>query len=173
MIITPKVCCVVTMTSHQKKPGAHRLLQLSDEARRIATGLAQLSVRSTTLPSGEAEIGRARPEISAGQIDAVIYRRRQRAAYFPQDLLWDPAWDMMLHLLRAEVMQLRVSVSSLCGAAGVSATSALRWLKHLEQRDLVLRRADPLDRRRIFVELSDDGSSRLRQWFADSFSEVA
>ena len=160
------------MSSHSRKPAADRLLQLSQEVSRIATSLAQLSTEPTVLPPERVDSGRRKAEITAEEVDAVIFRRRQRGAYLPQDLLADPAWDMMLELLRAEVMQRRVSVSNLCAAAGVPATTALRWLKSLEERSLVIRHADPLDRRRVFVELTPDSSSALRRWFADSFGEV-
>ena len=59
----------------------------------------------------------------------MIRARRLRARYFPEDLFADPAWDMLLDLLQAEIAQLRVPVSSLCIAAAVPATTALRWLK--------------------------------------------
>lgn len=159
------------MTSHSHKPAGNRLLQSSEDVSRIAASLTQVSADLTSRPA-EAAAGREKIETTAEQIEAVIHRRRRRKAYFPQDLLWDPAWDMMLELLRCEVRQQRVIVSTLCGAAGVPATTALRWLKNLEERGLVLRHTDPLDGRRIFVELSDDASSRLRQWFADSFAEA-
>lgn len=160
------------MSSHSRKPAADRLLQLSEEVGRIATSLAQLSAEPTVPPPERGESGGRKAEITAEEIDAVIFRRRRRGAYLPQDLLGDPAWDMMLELLRAEVMQRRMSVSNLCAAAGVPATTALRWLKSLEERSLVIRHADPLDRRRVFVELTPDSSSALRRWFADSFGEV-
>ena len=56
----------------------------------------------------------------------VIRTRRLRANYFSEELFADPAWDMMLDLLQAEIAQLRVLVSSLCIAAAVPATTALR-----------------------------------------------
>jgi len=47
-----------------------------------------------------------------------------RARYFRDELFADPAWDMLLDLLQAEIAQLRVPVSSLCIAASVPATTA-------------------------------------------------
>lgn len=160
------------MSSHSQKPAANRLLQLSEEVSRIATSLAQLSAEPTALPPEKGVASGEESDITAEEIDAVIYRRRQRAAYLPQDLIADPAWDIMLALLRAEVLQRRESVSDLYAAAGVPETTALRWLKSLEERGLVLRRADPLDRQRVFVELTRDASSALRRWFADSSGEA-
>ena len=64
-----------------------------------------------------------------------------------------PPRDMLLGLLRAELLQHRVAVSSLCSSAAVPATTALRWLNTLIERRLCVRRADPHDGRRVFVEL--------------------
>jgi hypothetical protein len=42
-----------------------------------------------------------------------------RARFFQEELFADPAWDMLLDLLQAEIAQHRVPVSSLCIAAAV------------------------------------------------------
>ena len=74
---------------------------------------------------------------------------------------------MLLDLLQAEISQLRVPVSSLCIAAAVPATTALRWLKTLVDEGIFLRRADPHDGRRVFVELSSEASLAMRRYFAE------
>ena len=61
---------------------------------------------------------------------------------------------MLLDLLQAEIAQHRVPVSSLCIAAAVPATTALRWIKTMTDGGLFMRRADPHDGRRVFVELA-------------------
>jgi DNA-binding MarR family transcriptional regulator len=55
----------------------------------------------------------------------------------------------------------RVPVSSLCIAADVPPTTALRWLKTLVQQGLFVRRADPHDGRRVFVELAPERARRF------------
>lgn len=151
---------------------AERLRQLSDEVSRIASTLARLSAgprpatgrRTERLPEGEV------PDVPAETVQAVIRARRLRTRYFPEHLFADPAWDMLLDLLQAEIAQLRVPVSSLCIAAAVPATTALRWLKSMVQEGLFIRRADPHDGRRVFVELAPDTSHALRRYFADVVS---
>jgi len=147
---------------------AERLRQLSDEVSRIASTLARLSTGpSTAARPMEAPRAADLPEVSAETVRAVIRARRLRSRYFPEDMFADPAWDMLLDLLQAEISQLRVPVSSLCIAAAVPATTALRWLKTLVQQGLFVRRADPHDGRRVFVELAPDTSSALRRYFAE------
>jgi DNA-binding MarR family transcriptional regulator len=107
------------------------------------------------------------PPLSVDTVRSVIRARRLRARYFSEELFADPAWDMLLDLLQAELAQLRVPVSSLCIAAAVPATTALLWLKSLVSQGLFVRRADPHDGRRVFVELAPDTSHALRRYFAD------
>lgn len=151
-----------------KEPGAARLRQLSDEVSRIAATLARLSVgpgasgaEMPQMSSGEA------PPVSLDAVRQVIRARRIRARYFDEELFADPAWDMLLDLLQAEIAQHRVPVSSLCIAAAVPATTALRWIKTMTEAGLFNRRADPRDGRRVFVELSPKASEAMRRYFGD------
>ena len=147
---------------------AERLRQLSDEVGRIAATLARLSSNPpVSHPSVELPQTGSSPQLSVETVRGVIRARRLRARYFPEQLFADPAWDMMLDLLQAEIAQLRVPVSSLCIAAAVPATTALRWLKTLVQDGLFVRRADPHDGRRVFVELAPDTSAALRRYFSE------
>ncbi len=155
---------------------AIRLRQLSEEVSRIASTLARLSTGPQPIgrmpdlqppPSGEA------PQVSADMVRSVIRARRLRARFFSEELFADPAWDMLLDLLQAEIAQLRVPVSSLCIAAAVPATTALRWLKTMTDEGIFMRRADPHDGRRVFVELSPTASQALRAYFAEAGKPVS
>jgi DNA-binding MarR family transcriptional regulator len=153
---------------------ATRLRQLSDEVSRIASTLARLSTgpapaaRPTELPPTAGDL----PDVSAEMVRTVIRARRLRSRYFEEDMFADPAWDMLLDLLQAEITQLRVPVSSLCIAASVPATTALRWLKTMTQQGIFVRRADPHDGRRVFVELAPKASQAMRRYFADAGNAV-
>ena len=145
-----------------------RLRQLSEEVSRIASTLARLSAgpvvsRPILEPAPAGDV----PPLSADVVRNVIRARRLRARFFDEELFADPAWDMLLDLLQAEIAQLRVPVSSLCIAAAVPATTALRWLKTLVGQGIFVRRADPHDGRRVFVELAPHASTALRRYFAE------
>jgi DNA-binding MarR family transcriptional regulator len=147
---------------------AERLRQLSEEVSRIASTLARLSSGPVmSRPALEPMTGADLPPLSADTVRNVIRARRLRARFFPEELFADPAWDMLLDLLQAEIAQLRVPVSSLRIAAAVPATTALRWLKTLVSQGLFVRRADPHDGRRVFVELAPEASQALRRYFAE------
>jgi hypothetical protein len=152
------------------EPASQRLKQLSDEVGRIAATLARLStgpdstVKSTERP---AATGGDVPPVSGEVVRNVIRARRVRSRFFDEELFADPAWDMLLDLLQAEIAQHRVPVSSLCIAAAVPATTALRWIKTMTDNGLFKRRADPHDGRRVFIELAPDTSLSMRRYFAE------
>ena len=142
---------------------------MTDEVSRIAATLARLSVGPGRAGAEEARAAQAgeAPAVSLETVRQVIRARRLRARYFDEELFADPAWDMLLDLLQAEIAQHRVPVSSLCIAAAVPATTALRWIKTMTDAGLFKRRADPHDGRRVFVELAPDASEAMRRYFAE------
>ncbi|QPQ56097.1 winged helix DNA-binding protein [Allosphingosinicella flava] len=133
-----------------------RLQQLSEEVSRIAGILANLSEEEK---DGAAETGAA--GVTAQQVRGMIRARRLRDQYFGADLFADPAWDMLLDLMAARLERQRVAVSSLCIAAAVPATTALRWIKTLTEHGLFVRSADPEDGRRVYIELSEGAAAAL------------
>ncbi len=160
-----------------REPAARRLKQLSDEVGRIAATLARLST-GPDVPSLKAvepadTSDTVVPLVAAETVRNVIRARRLRARFFDEELFADPAWDMLLDLLAAEVAQHRVPVSSLCIAAAVPATTALRWIKMMTDSGLFVRRADPHDGRRVFIELAPNASLAMRRYFAAAGAEAA
>jgi len=99
---------------------------------------------------------------SPKRVRAILKARAARLKFFNEQLFADPAWDMLLELYALKCEGLRVSVSKLSLAAGVPCTTALRWIDKLEAEELLFRRDDPLDGRRIWVEISDKGLEAMR-----------
>jgi len=167
-IATSQVAAPLRIGDIASDRNAERLRQLSDEVSRIASTLARLSTGPAAVSQPALKSPDVEPApVSAETVRTIIRARRLRARYFQEDLFADPAWDMLLDLLQAEIAQLRVPVSSLCIAAAVPATTALRWLKTMVQQGLFIRRADPHDGRRVFVELAPQASRALRSYFAE------
>lgn len=100
---------------------------------------------------------------AAAQFERIYRQRREREKLLGADLFADPAWDLLLDLAVSEAKGRAVSITSACIASGVPPTTALRWIALLEERGLVVRREDTMDRRRAFLELSDKGRSCLKQ----------
>lgn len=143
---------------HDSSRGTSRLHQLSEEVGRIASVLASLSDADT-----ERRVGSEQP-VDAARIRSIIRARRLRDQYLRGDLFADPAWDMMLDLMAARLEGQRVPVSSLCMAAAVPPTTALRWIKALAEQGVFVRIADPEDGRRIYIELAEDIAKALEAY---------
>ena len=144
-----------------------RLQQLSEEVGRIANVLAALSEDEAAAaamaavgaaPNGDGE------KLDAGFIRSIIRARRLRDHFFRGEMFADPAWDMLLDLMAARVERQRVAVSSLCIAAAVPPTTALRWIKTLCDQGLFVRVADPEDGRRVFIELSAESAAMMEAY---------
>jgi len=89
-----------------------------------------------------------------------------RNQFFPKHLFSDPAWDMLLDLTHAHLHGKQISVSSLCIASRVPATTALRRIGDLVNTGLVTRMKDPRDGRRVFVELTAEGYEAMVTYLA-------
>ncbi|MGV8998217.1 MAG: hypothetical protein ACOH12_14865 [Parvibaculaceae bacterium] len=87
-----------------------------------------------------------------------------RTNFFPDGLFADPAWDMLLDLMHARLNGKQISVSSLCIAARVPATTALRRIGDLVSSGLAARVKDVNDGRRVFIELTPDGLARMERY---------
>ncbi|WP_265530351.1 winged helix DNA-binding protein [Sphingomicrobium marinum] len=122
------------------------------------------------LPRLDAVLGNLE-DVQGGISHAMLVRRmislrRLREEVFPKGLFADPAWDMLLDLYGAHIAQHRVPVSSLCVAAEVPATTALRWISKLDRMNLIDRERDPHDARRVFISLRPDAVAMMRDYFS-------
>ncbi|OWK33077.1 winged helix DNA-binding protein [Sphingomonas mucosissima] len=151
---------------------AARLAKLNAEVARIADVLARLSKHEEAPRAAlvaeagldfSSEPGGEHP-ITAADIRQIVRARRLRDRYVGPGLFEDPAWDMMLDLYAAHLERAHVSVSSLCIAAAVAPTTALRWIARLTEAGLFERRPDPFDRRRAFMSLTDRGLDAMRRY---------
>jgi DNA-binding MarR family transcriptional regulator len=160
------------VTAYSTDIDTERLLRLSEEVTRIAGNLAKLSMgvgapRSALQTNATTAENQSTTEVSPDAVRWVVTARRERARYLSSELFADPAWDILLDLLEAELAQHRVSVSSLCIAAGVPATTGLRWISNMVKQGLLVRHPDRNDGRRAFIELAPEVSTALRRYFAD------
>lgn len=104
---------------------------------------------------------------SALTVREIIKLRRLRDSYFAPSLFADPAWDILLDLMASQLEERSVSVSSLCIAAAVPPTTALRWITAMTESGMLVRHNDPDDARRVFIGLSSETETALRQYLSD------
>lgn len=119
----------------------------------------------------------ARLPLSGDAFTAVIRtaqrQRMRRNAVMGVELFRDPAWDMLLELLLIEREGLTVSVSALCFASGVPATTALRHIDWMEEGGLITRRGDFADHRRVLVALAPGVADRLEPFLRELYVDAA
>jgi DNA-binding MarR family transcriptional regulator len=109
-----------------------------------------------------------RPPLPEPRIVRAIIRNRQiRKQHISGRLFSDPAWDMLLDLTVAYAEHARISITSLCIASGVPQATALRWINLLVGAGLVQRVEDIVDRRRVFVALTEEGANTMAALFSD------
>ncbi|WP_366519010.1 hypothetical protein [Parerythrobacter lacustris] len=107
------------------------------------------------------------PLPSARQVRQILHLRRMRGRYFSEELFADPAWDILLDLTAARVEHVRVSVTSLCIAAAVPPTTALRWITEMVKQGILVRSEDEMDKRRVFIDLSEGTAAAMAGYFAE------
>jgi DNA-binding MarR family transcriptional regulator len=128
------------------------------------------STRSFAAKSKRAPDPAREPVIGAGAsgLPAVarmlVSQIHQRRCYWPRVPLGDPHWLMMLELFIAAEEQRLVSVSSLCMAAGVPSTTALRYVRTLEDKDIFERTVHPRDRRICHIQLSAEARRQMERY---------
>jgi len=156
---------------------SERLRRLNEEVARIAQTLARLAAHEAVSPTADrpallgdrrtgyaaAPEGMPRP-VDPREVRRAIRARRLREQFFASALIEDPGWDMLLDLFAAELEDRGVSVSSLCIAAAVAPTTALRWIGKMVEAGLFERRPDPFDRRRAFITLTEKARRGMNRY---------
>jgi DNA-binding MarR family transcriptional regulator len=143
--------------------------ETADDREEVLGGYLWNAAGAASRSTGQAGLRPAKDGTAAMFARCVIDARAARRKFFDSDLFADPAWDMLLELYALECEGRRISVSKLSVAAGVPCTTTLRWIDKLESESLVIRAADPLDARRMWIGLSDVGFERMRAYIEQVF----
>ncbi|MEH3106187.1 MAG: winged helix DNA-binding protein [Sphingomonas fennica] len=145
--------------------------RLAEEAARLARtlndatgGSGWQAARSEPAPPPPAET--AEPGTRLAQLRRLVRERMVRRSFFPANLFGEPAWDMLLDLAIARETGARIAVSSLCIAAAVPTTTAIRWIRTLVEEGLFVRADDPADGRRSFVHLTEPAAAGMQAYLA-------
>ncbi|MFL6844713.1 MAG: MarR family transcriptional regulator [Allosphingosinicella sp.] len=143
------------------------ILDSADALHRMQEDIGKIAQALVAASSAEARLPAGKPagKLDASTIRSIIRARRIRDRIFRGEMFSDPAWDMLLDLMAARLDGQRVAVSSLCIAAAVPPTTALRWIKTLCDQGIFVRRTDPEDSRRVYIELADETAKQMETFF--------
>lgn len=96
---------------------------------------------------------------------AMLAARKRAGRAFGNDLISDPASEMLLDLYVREHEGLTTSITSFWGAASSALGTARRSLAMMERRGFVVRTGDPSDGRRALVQLTPSAREQLEECF--------
>jgi winged helix DNA-binding protein len=117
-------------------------------------------------PARETQAGDAPEAALQRAVQIEICNRALRSSFFEPNFFCDPVWDMLLDLFLQQSLGRPVCVSSLCIASCAPSSTALRWIRALEEADLLERSRDPTDGRRVFVRLTASGHGKIAGYLA-------
>lgn len=90
-------------------------------------------------------------------------KRLERQKYFESGILGEPVWDMMLDLFANHLEGKRVSITSLALASNIPGTTALRYIRILENREMIKRFDSNEDQRVTYVEMTEGWVRNMAQ----------
>lgn len=134
--------------------------ELAATLRRSSLRWAQLvsQMRLASVRNAASREGGAadKPRDMSAVVRSILKSRQRRADFIGPNLFSDPAWDILLDLTSARLEGKTVPVSSVCAAAAVPMSTALRHIRQLVDSGMVRRWQDPNDKRRDLLELEPD-----------------
>lgn len=132
--------------------GSDQALGIARQVADMAQGLAALADR--LVGQNEAATADMAEADCVAFLESQFRIRRLRARHLPGLSLGEPAWDILLDLAVAQHWHRETSVTSLCIAADVPSTTALRWINSMTREGLIVRRACLRDGRRSFLGIA-------------------
>lgn len=92
--------------------------------------------------------------------------RRQKHHFFPEHVVWDPAWPLLVELYRCRLIGFDASVTGLAVSVDVPSATGRRWIDEFERCDLATRLPSAKDRRTTLVCMTDNGFDRMSRYLA-------
>ena len=93
------------------------------------------------------------------------HSRRVRERFFEKKIFGEPAWDMLLELYASELNDEKISTSNLILSSSSPSSTALRWIKHLEDGGLVFKQSSHIDGRVQYQKITSNGFESMTKYF--------
>ena len=95
-------------------------------------------------------------------VDLIEIAKRRSQLVAAANLFADPAWFILLDLFVRQHSGLDTGVSSACRASFSPVTTALRHIAIMTERTIIVRRFDPCDQRRVYLELTEETKQEIQ-----------
>ena len=134
--------------------------ELLEEIARLELSLQE--ARSRLEPESSPE-SRSESLLDEHKIRRILVARRIRERLLGADLFADPAWDLLLAALAADLGRKPADLSDLCQTWNIPSSVAERWIRKLEKDGWL--NLSGTDREPWQIELTPEGAARLRRYF--------
>lgn len=98
---------------------------------------------------------------------SIAAARRRLGGHLDGALFANPGLDILMFLFAEGVNGATVTTNACCAAAGVPRTTALRWVKLMQDRGLIDGSDDVSDRRVTMLALTDKARDIVRLWLTE------
>ncbi|MEH3157741.1 MAG: hypothetical protein PGN08_01775 [Sphingomonas taxi] len=98
---------------------------------------------------------------------SIMSARRRLGGHLDASLFANPGLDILLFLFAEGLHGATVTTNACCAAAGVPRTTALRWIKLLQDRGLIDGSDDVSDRRVTMLALTPRARETVRTWLTE------
>lgn len=98
---------------------------------------------------------------------SIVAARRRLGGHLDATLFANPGLDILLFLFAEGLDGATVTTNACCAAAGVPRTTALRWIKLLQERGLIDGSDDVSDRRVTMLAMTPAARDTMRTWLTE------
>ena len=90
--------------------------------------------------------------------------RQQRLKFFPDNLVRDPAWPLLLELYRCRAEGVEISVTSLSLGMNIPSATGHRWIDELNRQNMAVLSPSSTDARRTMVAMTDSAFIQMDEY---------
>lgn len=145
-----------------------RIMNISDLVAEL--GVVKQSIEGISTKALEEEARQRSNFLDDSQLQEYVARyienRHLRLKIVATDLFSDPYWDILVDLYFSKMIHRKVNICSAIMSGNVPLTTGLRVVETLITKGLVFREKDQCDKRKSFLQLSDEGFALLHKYFA-------
>ena len=94
-----------------------------------------------------------------------LHVRKIREKYFGKKIFGEPAWDILLELYVSELQDKKISTSNLILSSSYSSSTAMRWIKNLEENSMIFKSPSKIDGRVQYQRISKAAFDQMTSYF--------